>query len=264
MRRSLAVLAALVAAPAALAGGNNPAGLQDDQGAVAGDVRYVASKDGANTLLSALSTKDGSVLHSLRLTGAWGIPRIDRAAALSFDGRTLLLAPTRLGSPTSFKLVDTGVLRVRKTIALHGTFAFDALSPKAGLLYLVQYPGDDTSRYVVRAVNVATGKLLAGRVADTTQKSWIMQGLAVTRVSSADGRWAYTLYANPRGYPFVHALDTVRRTAHCVGIPWQGGDRQWAMRLNLRPDGRLGVFWQDTGTPYLAIDRTTWEIDHLN
>ena len=37
-----------------------------------------------------------------------------------------------------------------------------------------------------------------------------MQGWAVAASATANGRWAYTLYANPGGFPFVHALDTVQ------------------------------------------------------
>jgi hypothetical protein len=227
------------------------------------NVRYVASKDGANTMLSAF--EDGKLVKSLKVKGAWGIPRIDQGASLSFDGKTLVLAPTRLSvASSSFKVVDTATLRVKKTVTLRGNYAFDALSPKAGLLYLVKYEGDDTFHYVVKAVNVRSGKLLPGLVADKTQRSWIMQGLPVTRISSADGRWVYTLYANPGGYAFVHALDTVGRSAHCVGIPWKGStDRHWAMRLTLRGDGKLGVNWQDTGRPYVAIDLSTWKVDYL-
>jgi hypothetical protein len=259
------LLAALVLAPGALAGGNNPAGIQDDIGAVSDNVRYVASKDGANTMILAKSMKDNSVLGTLRLSGKWGIPRIDKGASLSFDGKTLVLAPTTLSvASSSFKVVDTATLRVTKTVTLRGNYAFDALSPKAGLLYLVKYSGQDTSHYVVKAVNLRTNKLLPGRIADKTQLSWIMEGLPVTRISSADGRWVYTLYANPGGYAFVHALDTVGRSAHCVGIPWKGStDRHWAMRLSLRSDGKLGVDWQDTGAPYVAIDLKTWAIDYL-
>ena len=48
-----------------------------------------------------------------------------------------------------------------------------------------------------------------------------MDGYPLTRVTSADGRWVYTLYQNGGvgGYPFVHALDTVRGVAHCIGVP---------------------------------------------
>jgi hypothetical protein len=263
--RLLVLIAALVVAPAALAGGNNPAGIQDEIGAVFDNVRYVASKDGANTMIQARSVKDDTVLRTLKLNGQWGIPKIDQGTSLSFDGKKLLLAPTELSvASSSFKLVDTATLRVDKTVTLRGNYAFDALSPKAGLLFLVKYSGQDTSHYVVKAVNLNKNKLLPGRVADKSQKSWIMQGLPVTRISSADGRWVYTLYANPGGYAFVHALDTVGRSAHCVGIPWKGStDRHWAMRLALRSDGKLGVVWQDTGAPYIAIDLKTWKVDYL-
>jgi hypothetical protein len=258
-------LAALVVAPAALAGGNNPAGIQDELGAVYDNVRYVASKDGANTMIQAKSIKDNSVLRTLKLNGKWGIPKIDQGTSLSFDGKTLVLAPTQLSvASSSFKVLDTATLRVKKTVSLRGNYAFDALSPRAGMLYLVKYSGQDTSRYVVKAVNLQKNKLLPGLIADKTQRSWVMQGLPVTRISGADGRWVYTLYANPGGYAFVHALDTVGRSAHCVGIPWKGStDRHWAMRLALRSDRKLGVNWQDTGAPYVAIDLNTWAIDYL-
>src|SRR5229473_1951827 len=53
-----------------------------------------------------------------------------------------------------------------------------------------------------------------------TLKIWVMNGSPMTRTTSADGRWVYTLYMNPGGFPFIHALDTVRGVAHCVGLPW--------------------------------------------
>ena len=86
-----------------------------------------------------------------------------------------------------YTIVDTNGLRVRKTVTLQGNYAYDALSPKAGMLFLVKYSGDDVSRYVVKALNLRTGKLLSARIADKTQNNWIMQGLAVTRISSAAG-----------------------------------------------------------------------------
>jgi hypothetical protein len=265
-RFAIAFFAALVLVPVAFAGGVNPAGLQDDQGALRAEdnVRFVASKDGVNTTLSALSATDGGVLKTLSLKGKWGIPRIDTSASITFDGKTLVLARTTLGSPTSFTIVDTQGLRVRKTVTLRGNYAFDALSPRGGLLYLVKYSGDDTQHYVVKAVNLQTGKLLPGRIADKTQNQWIMRGLPVTRTTSTDGRWVYTLYANPGGYAFVHALDTVNRSAHCIGIPWKGdSNKQWEMRLALRDDGKLGVNWQ-SGAPYVAIDTANWKISYLS
>src|SRR4051812_42807964 len=96
LRYAAFALAALILAPAAFAGGNNPAGLQDNLGALdtLSNTRYVAAQDGATTRISAMSTTEGSVLRTLKVTGHWGIPRIDQGASLSFDGKTLVLAPT--------------------------------------------------------------------------------------------------------------------------------------------------------------------------
>ncbi len=45
-----------------------------------------------------------------------------------------------------------------------------------------------------------------------------MQGLPMTRATSADGRLAYTLYSAEE--PFIHALDTVRGSAAvCIDLP---------------------------------------------
>jgi hypothetical protein len=44
-----------------------------------------------------------------------------------------------------------------------------------------------------------------------------MNGIPITRESSPDGRWAYTLYDGAE-HPFVHALDTKRRRAVCVDL----------------------------------------------
>jgi hypothetical protein len=269
VRRFAVVLAsALALSPSALAGGANPAGIQGGEGAVLpdGSIRYVAEKAGADTVLTSRAVGEGTVLGKRTLVGKWGIPRIDAATSISHDGGTLVLARTTVASPTTFKVIDTKQLTVRKTITLRGAYAFDALSPDGSLLYVVGYASSkNIGRYVVRAVDVRTGRLLKGRIADKTQQSWVMQGLPVTRVSSADGRWAYTLYANPGGYPFVHALDTVNRSAHCVGVPWRGdGNEPWGMRLALRLDGKSLAVNRSSGLGFVAIDLSSWKISYLN
>jgi hypothetical protein len=64
-----------------------------------------------------------------------------------------------------------------------------------------------------------------------------MQGFAVTRTTSRDGRWAYTLYAGNEN--FVHALDTVGGKAFCIDVPGHPEDIT-AARLRL-DGGRLHV-----------------------
>jgi hypothetical protein len=45
-----------------------------------------------------------------------------------------------------------------------------------------------------------------------------MRGDPMTRTTSAEGRWAYTLYDGGGGEPFVHALDTSEGRAVCVDL----------------------------------------------
>jgi hypothetical protein len=65
-----------------------------------------------------------------------------------------------------------------------------------------------------------------------------MGGLPVTRAMSPDGRWAYTLYSGG-DHPFIHALDTVGRSARCVDLDQlTGREDLFLMRLRLRDGGR--------------------------
>ena len=214
---------------------------------------------------------DRSRFRSRSYPGRWGIPTVafdGSQGAVSRDGKTLVLAAAATGAPlrarSSFRVLRTSNLRTRAEVVLRGDFAFDALSPDGSRLYLIQHVSEaNLSRYVVRLFDVERNRLLPGRIADRTQRGWVMEGLPVTRETSADGRWAYTLYTRPGGYPFVHALDTVRGVAHCVGIPWTGNqDRVWQLRMTLRDGGRtLGVHWR-SGREYLAIARDTWRISY--
>jgi hypothetical protein len=223
--RCAIALLALTSAQVALAGG--PA-LGTAEAIAYADVSYTTSRAGAETRLT--SRTDAGRTRTVTVDGAWGVPRITiggDTAGLSHDGRKLVLAeathPNKpLRDTTKFLLVDTKRLAVTKTIQLTGDFGFDALSPNGRLLYLIQHmPGGNLSRYQVRAYDLQRGKLLSKVVADTRQKGWLMNGYPAARTASANGRWVYTLYANPDNYPFVHALDSVTKTAVCIGLPWK-------------------------------------------
>jgi hypothetical protein len=91
-----------------------------------------------------------------------------------------------------------------------------------------------------------------------------MEGSPLTRTTSAGGRWVYTLYSRPGGYPFVHALDTVQGVAHCIGLPW-AGDQAALMnaRLTVTKGGKtLAVHWK-SGKPWLAVNTANWRITHV-
>ena len=267
------VVGALVAAPVALAdGGSPPPGVQGGGGVLSPDgaVRYVALGGVSDTVVQAIREVDGTVLRWTVRPGAWGIPSVaydGSTGGISHDGSTLVLATTRSGFPlrkrTSFELLSAkrGFL---SRIDLRGDFSYDALSPDGSKLYLIQHVSKrDLNRYVVRAYDLDRNRLLPGRIADRTQRGWVMAGWPLARATSADGRWVYTLYSRPDGYPFVHALDTVRGVAHCIGIPWHGSQNAlWRLRMSVRDGGRmLSLHWR-SGRQYLAVARGTWRISH--
>ena len=247
----LVVLAALVVVPGASAAFPGPYAVQGGDGVLSPDhsLRFVALKAGASTLVRANPTSDSAVAMSQTIPGAFGVPTltVDGPGSGMFrDGSTFVLQSMGLQSSTQFVLLRTADLSTRDQINLKGTFGFDALSPDGSMLYLIQHrTTQDVQHYIVRAYDLSTHKLLPNRIADKTQASWVMQGWAVSRAESSDGRWAYTLYANPGGTPFVHALDTVKGVAHCVGVPWSPTDSNqtgiFRAQLDARRDEARGA-----------------------
>jgi hypothetical protein len=274
LRRLLVLaVAALVAAPAALADGPMPFAAQGGPGTLSpdGSLRYLALGAGANTVLAEVQTKDGTLRNETTLKGSYGIPSLVAGAlgeGLSRDGRMLVVGNAGFQTPSRFLVFDTRTLRTKRVIVLKGSFAFDALSPDASRLYLIEHTEaryGDYSHYVVRAYDLRTSRLLPGRIADRTQKGWVMDGYPLTRTVSADGRWVYTLYQNGGvgGYPFVHALDTVRGVAHCIGVPLADQSGIYNLVLSLRGGGRtLAVHWK-SGRPWLDVNTATWRISYV-
>jgi hypothetical protein len=271
------LVAALALAPVAAAdgsGGPSPGVVNGGPGATLPGLglRYVALNDGTNTYLEAIQKRNGTVFNIGVVKGTWGVPLIGfdgSTGGLSTDGSTLVLGdanpafgPNGVRKSSSFVVVDPRRLTERMRFSLTGDFSFDALSPNGETLFLIQHVSTtDLSRYIVRAYDLQAGRLLAGRIADKAQRGWVMTGYAVTRTTSADGRWVYTLYRLDGGYPFVHALDTVNRQAHCIGVPWTGSQDNLAfLRLSLRESGRrLDIHWRD-GTLVASIDSRTFRL----
>ena len=250
MRALLATLALLVFVPAASA---------------VGPWLGVAT----NGLGYSVSYRAGAThIGGLTLRGPWGIPRVTAASnagvgGLSADGRTLVLAqpprPTNGGivRHSAFLVLHTKPLHVVGEVTLRGDFGFDALSPRARTVYLIQHVmSDGTYRYRVRAYDLVLRKLLPGAIADKTQRNWLMNGYPVSRATSADGRWVYTLYSNGDNYPFVHALDTVGRSAVCIGIPVN-----WTTAQAAIDNSTLRVKGNDLDLSLgFAVDRATFKV----
>jgi hypothetical protein len=264
------VLVALVAVPTALADGGTAPIASNGVLTPNGKIRYLTLASGRSTTVNA-SRPNGVVVRWRDLRGHWAVPGVafdGTAGGLSGDGRTLVLIrpqTARLPTSSAFMVVRTSDLAPLQRVVLRGNFEFDALSPDGSRLYLIERVSQQNlSRYVVRAYDLVRGRLLPGRIADRTQRGWVMAGYPVTRATSAGGRWVYTLYARPGGTPFVHALDATRGVAHCIGIPWRGvyQNALWGMRLSVRDGGRtLSLRWR-SGREYLAITRDTWRISH--
>lgn len=217
--------------------------------APSGQARYVTLPAGANTVVARVSRRDGHILASTVIPGEFTIPAVaydGSASGLSGDGQALLLIEPRASFPraeTRFAMLGTQPLLLRATVTLRGDFSFDAVSPDGSLLYLIQYTSAvDPTRYNVRVYDLDSRRLLKAPIVDPRERGEKMHGQPLTRVTSADGRWAYTLYAGGGEAPFVHALDTASRSARCIDLHTLAGTDPSRLRLSLDPShGLLSV-----------------------
>jgi hypothetical protein len=246
---ALAVLAAAVLSPSARAdGGPSPGislagkGIADSHG-----MTYVTEPAG-NLSYLVVRNPTGRAVRMRTFNGVYGLPRVtfgtNTVDGLSRDGRTLVLAQPELGgglaAASRLLVLDTKTLRTRRTIDLSGDFSFDALSPNARTLFLIEHSSaTNYERYRVRAYDLVHGRLLPNAIVDKTEPN--MSGSPAARVEAPGGTWVYTLYTHWRGEPFVHALDTVHARARCLDVDWHGDQNVlWSARLRLG-DGKLLV-----------------------
>jgi hypothetical protein len=271
MRRLLlyfaAVLVAVIVVPAALADGGPLTVVSGGGGVVDGTTRYVPVDDplSGDTELLAISTRDGTELNQLGLVGEWGLPYTSAGAeGLSHDGKTLVLADSQAGfvSPSTFLVVNPRRMKLVRTIMLRGYFSFDALSPNGSRIYLIQYThgaSQDLTHYIVRGYDLRRNRLMPGRIVDRSEHEESMAGSPVTRTTSADGRWVYTLYQKPSGEQFIHALDTVGVAAYCVDLPENLG---LFGVLSLRKDDQTLAVSERSGRRRLDVAVGSWRISY--
>jgi hypothetical protein len=267
-RLGLAIAAALVfvLVPSALGAAPSFMAVQGGSGVPArdGTMRYVAlNAAGRTTTVQALREADRSIVRSRSIEGNFGVPMLadSYADGIFRDGSAFVLQNVGYGARSEFRIVNTSDLTVRDAISFDGTYSYDALSPNGKVMYLVQHTSaDDVTHYVVRAYDLDSHTFRPGRIADKSQRGWVMQGFPAKRTATKDGRWVYTMYANPNGYPFVHALDTVNGVAHCVGFATPpGGDGPVfngrlvlkGSKLQVRTPG--GALWR-------VIDLRNWRV----
>ena len=238
-----AALAALLSSPPVAAADGLPVVGIDARpvSAPGAKLAYVTRRAGRDTALVVIDAGSERRLRRVLLPGRLSVPAVAYDATpsgITADGRKLVLITPRRAYPrawTSFAIVDTRRLRIRRTLRLRGDFSFDAISPDGRTLYLIHYPAPtDILRYEVRAYDLRAGRLLPNPIVDPREPGERMSGLPVTRATSPDGRWEYTLYDGPE-YPFVHALDTERKQAFCIDLDGLGRPRGslWGAKLEL-------------------------------
>jgi hypothetical protein len=267
-RVSLAIaIAALAATPgAARADGLPVLGIDGGDGVVSatGANRYVTFSSGRDTVVARLRMKDAAVSRSRSIHGLFTVPIVaydGSASGLSADQRTLVVIRPRTRFPqprTHLAILDARRLKVTRYLDLRGDFSFDAISPDGSSIYLVNYRSPNPADYAVRALDVRSGRLLPHPVVDPHEPGEKMRGMPITRTTSADGRWAYTLYSAEK--PFIHALDTSGGTARCIDVDAAAGNRDmFLLRLKLQDGGRTLAVAH--GKQALAlVDTSTFEV----
>ena len=232
-----------------------------------GEARYVTIPAGRRTIVERVAQHGGQVLAWRSLRGAFTIPAVaydGSAGGLSADGTALVLIQPRASFPraeTKLLVLDGDSLKPRRLMTLRGDFSFDAISPSGSWLYLIHYVSPtDPTRYLVQAFDVQQGRLVAKPIIDPKEPGDKMRGNPLSRTMSADGRWAYTLYDGGGATPFVHALDTVARSAHCIDLDGlAAGSNLWRLRLAIDPAGRHLVV-RDGSRANLLIDLRTLSV----
>jgi DNA-binding beta-propeller fold protein YncE len=198
-----------------------PAG--DDWGRI-----FTATPVGDKTKIRDVVVQPGLGGPEAAIDGTWQLPRIGTdplPVGLSSDGSILVLvdaapaASTSAGTTTRFAVLKAvGLAGPARIITLHGRFDYDALSPDGSTLYVVEHLDADAGGvYQVRAVDVASGALKDGVIADKRNLDEQMAGYPLAQVRRADGI-VLTLYRG-REHPFIHALSTVEGWAVCIDLP---------------------------------------------
>jgi hypothetical protein len=262
-------LGALVSS--ALGAGPVPPPVQGLPGIAVAEGAHVVARPFSNGTTRVQLVRDGAVLRARVLAGKLGVANTTYAGSIEgtwANGKRLVLSTSIYdgAASTRFVVIDTRTLSTKRAITLRGAFAYDALSPDGKRLYVTQHPNgfNGPIRYVVRSLNLVTGRLDPGAIVDKTEPSEQMAGLPMARAWSRDGATAFTLYNGLESHAFVHALDTMKRSARCIDLPWRG-DGQVGLervRMSVSEDGILTLFEPQIGV-LARIDTRTYKVEEL-
>lgn len=209
--------------------------------------------------------ENGRALTTRTLEGTLAVPGVawdgTTSGLTSLGGRLVLIEPRESFPRRSTRLVmvDTTSLRTVAELDLEGDYSFDAVSPDGGLIYLIHYLDPrDPSLYEVRAWDVAAERMLPEPIIDRRTAPEVMRGYPMTRATSPDGEWEYTLYDGGGSKPFVHALNTASKTALCIDLPSLDGRAVWNYGLEPSPDGSAVGILNRKGVEVASFTTSDW------
>ena len=267
----IATLGSAVLAAVASAAGPAPPPVIGEPGiAVAGGAHIVtiAGPNRSSTRVWLVRNRDGKTIRKGVLAGTLGVPGVTFngvAEGTWGNGRRLVLASSVYDDQTRtrFVVIDTRTLRPLRTITLRGAFAFDALSPSGSRLFLLEFPQGVNGgiHYVVRSLDMRTGRLEPGAIVDKTEPDEQMNGVAMYRAWSPNRTWAYTLYNGGASHAFIHALNTRTRTARCIDLPWAGNAQSILETAQLAVKGRTLMLSDARGALLARIDTRTFSVE---
>jgi hypothetical protein len=203
---------------------------------------FTVRPHGAATVVRRYAGSGSAAAGQLSLPGRWILPRVVATGpveGLAPDGQTLVLEGGTRAGASRFALVSSSLGEQPRTITLAGDFTFDAWSPDATILYLVEHrPPRGSGHYVVRAYDIGRATLRDGAVVDKRNIDEDMAGHPEARAMTPGGAIVATLYLPARGAvglaheehgPFVHLLYTDQGQALCVDLPKAVG-HNWSLK----------------------------------
>ncbi|MDX6388045.1 MAG: hypothetical protein QOD85_1847, partial [Gaiellaceae bacterium] len=201
----------------------------------------------------------GTRLHSVSLR------RAAKLVGVSQDGSRAVVSRLVPGG-TEITVVSP---QARRTLRVAGRqWQFDAL--RGDNMFLIKLV---TGGYQVRLLHVASGRLAARPLKDPHESGTIW-GSPYSRLSSADGRFVFTLYLGSNGGAMIHELDLQTATARCIDLPgtgdygsatsWsltlaRGGTRLWAISPGYGRVVAIDVSTR-TVTEAFRIDLPNWNL----
>jgi hypothetical protein len=255
-----AVLAVLLAWPAGVLASPGAGSIASSDGSSI-YMASPASPAGDSTIVAKIRGSDRKSVATVRLPGAFRVPVVAGVAGgLAHDGKTLVLDGRPAAGSTRFAILDARTLGVRRMLSLSGRYSFDAMSPDASKLYVIRYLSRDGTHYAVQGLDLTGRRPVAQTLVEKGEPGETLAGQAVTRTSSPDGAWIYTLYDGTEGHPFVHALSTVDEFTVCIDLDaLEGRTDIAALGLKLSPESHALAVTAKQG-PLALIDTETFEV----